>query len=113
MSEQQPRLTEDTLFLAFTRPAMVLGVPVEAMGVNIMLSGMIFLGAGNILYLGVGVVLHFVFKAIAAKDPNQFRILLIWLKTKARARNGAYWGGSSVTPLKLVRWFNKKDFQDA
>lgn len=42
------RLTEDTLFLACTRPAMIAGVPVEAMGVNIMVSGFAFLARGSL-----------------------------------------------------------------
>ena len=44
----EERLTEDPLFLACTRPAMVLGVPMEAMGVNVILSGVVFLVGGSL-----------------------------------------------------------------
>lgn len=44
------RLTEDTLFLACTRPAMIAGVTMEAMALNVMFSCILFLVAGSILY---------------------------------------------------------------
>ena len=47
----EDRLVEDTLFLACTRPAMVAGVPMEAMGVNVILTGVVFLAGGNLFYL--------------------------------------------------------------
>jgi len=103
------RITEDTLFLACTRPAMVLGVPIEAMGVNVILTGVIYLTAGSLLYLSVGVVLHFVFQAIVKHDHNAFRVLFMWFDTKGRTRNRGWWGGSSHTPLKVCRQFNAKD----
>lgn len=97
------RLTEDPLFLACTRPAMVMGVPMEAMGVNVILSGVVFLVGGSLLYLLVAPALHLVFRAICKADHNAFRLLFVYLDTKGRARNGATWGGSSPTPLPVVR----------
>lgn len=107
---QDEHITEDTLFLACTRPAMVLGVPVEAMALNVMVSGTIFLAANNLAYLSVGVALHFIFRAIVKHDHNAFRVLLMWLETKGRARNRALWGGSSHSPLPVVRHYSAKDF---
>lgn len=100
------RLIEDPLFLACTRPAMVMGVPMEAMGINVILSGVVFLVGGSLLYLLVAPALHLVFRAICKADHNAFRLLLIYVDTKGRARNGATWGGSSPSPLPLVRRFN-------
>ena len=97
------RLTEDPLFLACTRPAMVMGVPMEAMGVNVILSGVVFLVGGSLLYLLVAPALHLVFRGICKADHNAFRLLFVYVDTKGRARNGATWGGSSPTPLPLVR----------
>ena len=105
-----PRLTEDTLFLAFTRPAMILGVPVEAMAVNIVLTGFIYLVGGSLFFLLVAPILHFVFRAICKNDHNQFRVLFQWAETKGRARNSRFWGGSSAAPLRVVRRYNIKDF---
>ena len=99
------RLTEDPLFLACTRPAMILGVPMEAMGVNVIVSGVVFLVGGSLLYLLVAPALHLVFRAICRADHNAFRLLFVYVDTKGRARNGALWGGSSTSPLPVARRF--------
>lgn len=97
------RLTEDVLFLACTRPALVMGVPMEAMGLNLTASAVAFLAGGSLLYLLSAPALHLVFRAICRSDPNAFRVLWLWLETRGRARNAALWGGSSPTPLSLRR----------
>jgi type IV secretion system protein VirB3 len=97
------RLEEEPLFLACTRPAMVLGVPMEAMGLNLIVSCVAFLAAGSMLWLLLAPAMHFVFRAICRSDANAFRVLYLWLETKGRSRNGAVWGGSSPSPLPLRR----------
>lgn len=99
----EERLTEDPLFLACTRPAMVMGVPMEAMGVNVILSGLVFLIGGSLLYLLAAPALHLVFRAVCRADHNAFRLLFVYVDTNGRARNSALWGGSSPSPLPLVR----------
>jgi len=103
MADPEERLSEDTLFLACTRPAMVAGVPMEAMGLNIMLSATIFLAAHSPFYLLIAPALHLVFRAICNHDHHAFRVLFLFVETKGRSRNSAIWGGSSATPLPLVR----------
>jgi len=103
MSEDPERLTEEVLFLACTRPALVLGVPMEAMGVNLIVSCVAFLAGGSLTYLLVAPALHLVFQAVCKADPNAFRILWLALETRGRARNGGLWGGSSTSPLPLRR----------
>lgn len=100
---QDESLEVDPLFLACTRPAMVLGVPMEAVGVNIIVSGVVFLAGGSLLYLAVAPAMHLVFRAICRVDHNAFRLLFLHVETKGRSRNSAFWGGSSCTPLPLVR----------
>lgn len=97
------RLREDVLFLACTRPALIFGVPMEAMGVNLMVSTTAFLGGGSLLYLLIAPVLHLVFRAICKADPNAFRMLWLFVETKGRARNGGLWGGSTASPLPTRR----------
>lgn len=99
------RLQEDVLFLACTRPALILGVPMEAMGANLIVSTVAFLGGGSLLYLLIAPVLHVVFQAICKSDPNAFRVLYLFVETKGRSRNGGLWGGSSASPLSLRRTF--------
>jgi len=97
------RLAEEPLFLACTRPALILGVPMETMGVNLIVSTVAFLAGGSLLYLLLAPVLHLVFQAICRADPNAFRVLYLFVETKGRARNGGLWGGSSASPLPLRR----------
>lgn len=97
------RLIEDPLFLACTRPAMVMGVPMEAMGVNIIVSGVVFLVGGSLLYLLAAPALHLVFRALCRADANAFRLIFAYVDTKGRCRNSALWGGSSVSPLPVMR----------
>lgn len=102
-------VTEDTLFLACTRPAMIAGVTMEAMGANMILTTVSFILAGSILYALVGMVFHMAFKMAVKHDHNMFRILLAWMGTRGRARNTGFWGGSSLTPLRLTRHYSDKD----
>lgn len=104
-----PAVEEDTLFLACTRPAMVAGVTMEAMGINIMLTTVLYITAGSIAYALVGIVFHLVFRALVKHDHNMFRILLAWIETRGRARNAAYWGGATLSPLMLVRCYDERD----
>jgi type IV secretion system protein VirB3 len=104
-SDLETRLTEDPLFLACTRPATVAGVPMEAMGVNLIVSATVFLAAHALVWLLVAPALHLVFRAICRHDANAFRVLWQYVETKGRCRTGAAWGGSSATPLPLRRVF--------
>ena len=110
-SAPDERLTEDILFLACTRPAMVLGVPMEAMGLIMMVSAIAFLAANSLLYLLVAPALWLTCRAICRTDHNAFRILLAFVETKGRARNGALWGGSSPTPLALRRCLTVREVE--
>jgi type IV secretion system protein VirB3 len=102
-------LIRDPLFLACTRPAMVLGVPMEAMGVNVIVSGVAFLVGGSLLYLLSAPALHLVFRSICKADHNAFRLLFVYVDTKGRSRNGGLWGGSSTSPLPLVRRYRAEE----
>jgi type IV secretion system protein VirB3 len=101
MNADDERLVEDALFLACTRPAMVLGVTMEAMGLNVIASCVLFLVAGSIVFGLVAIPIHLACRAVCRHDPNQFRILFAWLETRGRHRTGRLWGGASCTPLRL------------
>ncbi|WP_208441784.1 MULTISPECIES: type IV secretion system protein VirB3 [Bartonella] len=101
--KERDKLTEDTLFLACTRPAMIAGVTVEAMGLNAMGTMILFIMTSNFFLITFGVTTHFIFKEILKHDHNKFRILLTWQKTHLFARNSSLWGGGSLSPLRLIR----------
>jgi type IV secretion system protein VirB3 len=102
-AEPREPLSEDVLFLACTRPTLVLGAPMEAVGVNLIVSCTAFLAGGSLLYLLVAPVLHLVARAVCRSDPNAFRVLWLAVETRGRARNGRLWGGSSTSPLPIRR----------
>lgn len=112
MATEDEKQETDTLFLACTRPAMFGGVTMEAMGVNVMLTCVLFLVLGSIKYAVIGLVIHYVFKTILRHDHNAFRVLMAWVETRGRQRNIAHWGGSSVSPLRLIRHFDERDLGD-
>ena len=93
------RLVEDTLFLACTRPAMLLGVTMEAFGINMIASSLLFILAGSLLYGLVAIPIHLACRLVCRHDPNQFRILFAWIGTRGRHRTASLWGGSSCAPL--------------
>jgi len=97
----QDGLTEDTLFLACTRPAMWQGVPLEALAINGMVTGIVFVLMSNPFYLLIGLAVHYATRALISHDYNMFTTLRLWAETKGRARNKDHWGGSSVSPLPL------------
>ena len=97
----QRGLTEDTLFLACTRPAMWQGVPIEAVCINAMATTVFFILMKNPCYMVIGIILHYVIRAFISHDYNVFGVARLWIDTKGRARNAARWGGSSVSPLPL------------
>jgi type IV secretion system protein VirB3 len=98
---ERQELTEDVLFLACTRPAMWQGVPLEALALNGMATGIIFVLMSNPFYMLVGVAVHYLVRAFISHDYNAFTTLRLWAETKGRARNKDRWGGSSVSPTPL------------
>ena len=103
-------LAEDPLFLACTRPAMIAGVTMEAMGLNAMATMTAFLATGSVASVGLGVVCHLIFRQIVRLDHNAFRTWAAWAHTRTRCRNAGFWRGSTVTPLPLGRAYTQEDF---
>ncbi len=109
MADNTERLDESVLFLACTRPAFVMGVPMEAMGVNVIVTSIIQTLMGP-AYALLGVVIHVLFRAIVRHDHNAFSVLFAWFNTMGLSRNTPFWGGFSLTPTPVVRTFDDKEF---
>ncbi|WP_336294021.1 type IV secretion system protein VirB3 [Bartonella sp. CB169] len=101
--EKHDKPTEDILFLACTRPAMIAGVPVEAMGLNVMATLITFILTSNIFLISLGPAAHFIIKEVLKNDHNKIRVFLAWQKTRIFAKNSRIWGGASLSPLRLIR----------
>ena len=100
----------DVLFLACTRPAMFVGIPIQAFGVLIIVCGEVFVLSGlathsvwRLFWCGVlSLASYGVCRVLTGIDHNIFGILFLWITTKGRAsRNSPYWGGSSASPSPL------------
>lgn len=101
----EDRLHQDKLYLALTRPTMVLGVPLEAAFISIMVGGLSMIVSDSLFYLLLALPLLIISNFIVKRDQNAFRILFRFFDTGARCRNRAYWGGSSATPLRIQRLY--------
>ena len=107
MSELEP-VVHHICFLAVTRPAMFLGVTMEAFAINGMLTMVAFVLTGSFRILLIGLVFHFMARALVWQDHNRFRLLAAWMITRGRMLNTTYWGGSSPTPLTVSRPTGKR-----
>ncbi len=94
-------LETDTLYLAATRPAMFMGVPLTLGAILLMLGGFIVVLFKNPLYLLVMVPLCFAARELVARDYNAVGVVLLYLRTAGRSVDSRRWGGASVTPLPI------------
>ena len=108
MKREPPEIV-DPCFLALTRPVMFAGVPMETFAVVGMVGvlGLILVGLKSV---GFAFVVFWFSRVIVRYDHNQFFIWAVWLATRARQKNGSYWGGSTVSPGRVVASYSEKDF---
>lgn len=88
----------DTLYLAATRPAMFMGVPLALGAIFLMMTGLIVVLFKNPLYLAIMVPVWLASRELVARDYNAVGVVLIYLRTAGRSVDSDRWGGASVTP---------------
>lgn len=104
-------LRSDPLFGGLTRPATMLGLPIEALLGIFMLSVVAFLSVGlvseDIFYkvaaLGMGAVFYGLARLLCARDARAFRYIALQLRTKALHRTRTFWKSGSYAPLLARR----------
>lgn len=104
-------LRNDPLFGGLTRPATMLGLPIEALVGIFMLSVVTFLISGivdddvfyKIFALGMGAVFYGLARLLCARDARAFRYMALQLQTKGMHRTRARWGCGSYSPVKFRR----------
>jgi type IV secretion system protein VirB3 len=103
MSELNPGLTADTLFVGATRPPMRWGVTYSALLFNMVFVMEAFLLTKNLLTLLLCLPIHGVCMLLCARDARFFDLVLLWARTRLPAlfANLRVWGASSYCPLKL------------
>jgi type IV secretion system protein VirB3 len=103
MSELNPGLAADPLFVGATRPPMRWGVAYAALLFNIVFTMEVFLLTKNLLTLLVCAPIHGVCMLLCARDARFFDLVLLWTRTRLPAlfANLRLWGASSYSPLSL------------
>jgi type IV secretion system protein VirB3 len=91
-------LETDTLYLAATRPAMFMGVPLAVGAILLVLTGLIVVIFKNPFYLAVMLPVWFAARELVARDYNAVGVTLLYLRTAGRSVDSIRWGGASVSP---------------
>lgn len=103
----ESHLQSDPLFGGLTRPATLLGLPIEILvgisGTSTIAFLMCFMFDAAVFWrlfcLGLGGVGYAVARLVCARDPRAFRYLFLSLDTKALHRSRQQWGCGSYSPM--------------
>jgi len=103
VSERNPGLTADVLFVGATRPPMRWGVTYSALLFNLVFTMEVFLLTKNLLTLLIAAPIHGVCMLLCARDARFFDLVLLWGRTRIPAllANARLWKSSSYSPLVL------------
>jgi type IV secretion system protein VirB3 len=103
MSEHNPGLTADPLFVGATRPPMRWGVTYSALLFNMVFTLEAFLLTKNLLTLLLSMPIHGVSMLLCARDARFFDLILLWARTRLPALFGnlRWWQASSYSPMLL------------
>jgi type IV secretion system protein VirB3 len=103
VSELNPGLIADPLFVGATRPPMRWGVTYSALLFNMVFTMEAFLLTKNLLTLLISAPIHGVCVLLCARDARFFDLVLVWARTRLPAlfANLRVWRASSYCPLAL------------
>ena len=103
MSELNPGLIADPLFVGATRPPMRWGVTYSALLFNMVFTLEVFLLTKNLLTLLLCAPIHGICMLLCARDPRFFDLVLLWARTRLPAlfANLHVWKASSYSPLMI------------
>ena len=103
MSNYEPKLTADPLFVGATRPPMRWGVSYAALLFNLVFTLEVFLLAKNLLVLLCCIPIHAVCVLLCSRDARFFDLVLLWGRTRLPAVLGNLWlwRASSYSPLVI------------
>lgn len=93
-------IKQDALFLGMTRPAQFWGTHWGALVFNVIVTMYTFVFTEEFWTLFLCVPIHGVSWLISRYDPNAFRLIGLFLMTRAKSlANGLYWRASSTDPF--------------
>ena len=104
MSQRNPGLTMDTLFVGATRPPMRWGVTYSALLFNLMFTLEAFLLSKNLLALLLCLPIHGVCALLCLRDARFFDLILLWGRTRLPGllANQRVWQAGSYSPLPVA-----------
>lgn len=91
-------LEHSTLYLAATRPALFVGVPLPVAGFFMMVAGFVIVLLQNPFYEVLLMPFWIAARVLVARDYNGANVVLLWLQTAGRAVDSGHWGGSTISP---------------
>jgi type IV secretion system protein VirB3 len=97
------RLEEAPLFVAATRPALFLGLPLGLAVIFMMAVALIMILIQNPFYEMILVPLWILARELVRYDYNAIRVVGLWGQTKARSFDAYHWGGASPAPFPIRR----------
>jgi type IV secretion system protein VirB3 len=97
-------LTVDPVYLALTRPAMLLGVTYAGVLVNAVVTLEAFLLTKNLLWLLLALPIHACLWLACLVEPRFFELWLAWARTSGRgwAANRRAWRANAYSPLPVA-----------
>lgn len=99
MDDEEP----DILFLAVTQPTMKYGVPYEGFMANVLITFVFGMVMGSPLWWAAGFGVHWPMRLLTSRDHNVFRVLSLWMQTKAASTGRDTKGCSSFAPISSVK----------
>jgi type IV secretion system protein VirB3 len=95
------RLEESILYIAATRPALFVGVPLPVAGLFLMVAGLLIVLLKNPFSEIIMLPLWMGARVLVARDYNAANVLLLWLRTAGRSVDSPKWGGATVSPIPI------------
>ena len=93
----------DPLFVAVTRPAMKWGVTLDGIIITSALVAVLMIATKNPLTLLLYLPIHGLMYVLCLRDPRLFRLMLLWLNTKAKSIAWRQLGAASASPYRNTR----------
>lgn len=87
--------SKDSLFIAMTRPPMLLGVTFLFLGLNVMTVAFVFVLTKNILHLLFIIPIHLVGYLMCLKDPQLMDVIVKKSQKTSGVTNKKFWSGAS------------------
>jgi type IV secretion system protein VirB3 len=94
-------LDHDPLFVAATRPALFLGLPIGLVTLFMLAFGLIIVLIQNPFEELILLPAWLAARLLVRYDYNAVRVAGLWLQTKARSLDTAHWGGASPSPFPV------------